>query len=443
MKGHHIKEKLIATIKSIVMTRKYDDGTYSYYLRVPVKIRSDLLLRFRMRNDPIIDNKIVFDNYMGSGFGCNPKYVALKLNELYPGKYDMVWLVSQFTRGKSDFPPWIRQVDYDSEEAIEELITAKVWVSNYHKIAFTRQGLYKRSNQVFIQLWHGSLGIKKIEADASTLVDDRKWLKQAKISSEMVDYWISNSDFESDVYRNAFWNVTDSKIKLFGHPRNDLFFTETSEVRSKVRKKYGLSDEKVFFYAPTFREDYRTDCYYSDYQRLIEVLEEKFGGNWVIFLRLHPRVRHLACEIITNYDCVIDVTDYADIQELLTSSDAMMTDYSSCIFDYMLSKRPAFIFANDIAEYNLERGFYYPLKDTPFPIAKNNREIVEIIKKFDAEKYIREVNRFLKGKGCIEDGKASERVIELVARLTDESKPYVPEHYVKHYQKCEGNTYEG
>ena len=59
--------------------------------------------------------------------------------------------------------------------------------------------------------------------------------------------------------------------------------------------------------------------------------------------------------------------NYSDIQELMVSSDALITDYSSCIYDFMLSRKPGFIYATDADKYNNGRGLYYSLTSTPFP----------------------------------------------------------------------------
>ena len=45
-----------------------------------------------------------------------------------------------------------------------------------------------------------------------------------------------------------------------------------------------------------------------------------------------------------------------DVQELLAAADVMISDYSSCIFDYLLAKKPAFIYATDIDEYEGEHN---------------------------------------------------------------------------------------
>ena len=83
----------------------------------------------------------------------------------------------------------------------------------------------------------------------------------------------------------------------------------------------------------------------------------------------------------------------------------------------MLTRRPGFIFATDIEMYNNERGFYYPLETTPFPIATTNEELASNILNFDEKKYKSDVEEFLKEKGCIEDGHSSERVVDLIEKL--------------------------
>ena len=62
-------------------------------------------------------------------------------------------------------------------------------------------------------------------------------------------------------------------------------------------------------------------------------------------------------------------------------------------------------------------GFYYPLESTPFPVATNNKELEQNILNFDNEKYQKEIALFLKDKGCIEDGHASERIVDLIEKI--------------------------
>ena len=116
---------------------------------------------------------------------------------------------------------------------------------------------------------------------------------------------------------------------------------------------------------------------------------------------------------------VIDATMYPDVQELLAAADAMLTDYSSAIFDFILTGRPGFILAEDYDAYEQVRGFYYPLTETPFPLARTEEELLERIEEFEEENYQKKINAFLQEKGSVEDGKAAERVAELILAQTD------------------------
>lgn len=245
----------------------------------------------------------------------------------------------------------------------------------------------------------------------------------ARLNSNMTDIWISNSDFETEVYRRAFWNV--KQIALLGHPRNDIFFLEDmTSVRRKVFYSLGLPMEnRLILYVPTFRES-------GDFPRnricvksLLSSLEKKFSGKWQMAVRLHPRMGGDESIVL---DCenahTVSASAYPDIQELLAAADVVITDYSSCIFDFIMTGRPGFIYAPDIDAYNDERGFYYRLEETPFPVAENMDKLLLNIASFDAGNYARERDTFLKGKGCIDDGHAAERVCDLIETTLERIK---------------------
>ena len=162
-------------LKKRAMLKYNDDGTCYVYIRFPLRINCAVKYWLFYANKPVIPNKIVFDNYMGKGYGGNPKYIAEKLLEEYPGQYDLVWLVTKKEKAKARFPEGIRPVVYQSAKAYQEYATAGVWVSNYHKISYLKKGLRKRAGQYFIQTWHGSLGIKRIENDVPALNEDISW----------------------------------------------------------------------------------------------------------------------------------------------------------------------------------------------------------------------------------------------------------------------------
>ena len=233
----------------------------------------------------------------------------------------------------------------------------------------------------------------------------------------MIDYLISNSVWESDVvYKSRFYGK--GECCLFGHPRNDIFFKpNSSDIVKQVKQKLQISSGvRICLYVPTYRDSGNWNCYDVDYDRLRIALGERFGGQWTIVVRFHPNMSREKCKkLLTASLC--NATEYPDIQELLLAADAVITDYSSCIFDYMLTKRPGFIFATDLDEFNNDRGFFYPMESTPFPIAYNNDELERNILNFNLEEYLKKTEDFLQEKQCVENGSASKSVVNLIENI--------------------------
>ena len=364
------------------------EGDYHVYTvkNTPLTIRILMTKKYNRKWAGVAINprKIIFDNYMGSSYGCNGKYITEALLKAYP-EAEIVWTVRDVAIHRDEFPSQVRLVEYLSDEAMFEYATAAIWVCNIHLVPYLFKGLRKKEGQFFIQTWHGSLGIKKIENNSQLIRKAQNWLKMAELSSSYTDFWISNSNFETEVYKSAFWHVHD--ILEYGHPRNDILFGENKDIKEKVRNKLSIAEgTKTVLYVPTYRE--------SDL-----------------------KMREKAQKIVPKLTQVVDVSCYPDIQELMVFTDAMITDYSSCIFDFILTYKPGFIYAVNEQGYDSERGLYYPLSATPFSIAHSNTELEQNIRDFNPVEYHDKVVQFLTEKGCIDDGKASERVVQLITKL--------------------------
>lgn len=360
---------------------------------------------------PIRSKKIFFNNYFGRGYGCNPKYIAEALHRLYPD-YELVWEVrNDFNK---DFPDYIRRVRYESPKALWERITSKVWVQNTRCTLTTS----KRKGQFYLQTWHGAIGVKRCEGDAGTKINPA-FLKIAKHDSPMIDLMISNSRFCTQVYERAFWY--NGPIAEFGYPRNDLISEHAEEAIARVRKHFGLKEgTKIFFYAPTFRKEAALwDSSSLDIHRLLKNLKKKFGGEWICLLRLHPWAAAKCAGKVHFDESILDATYYPDIQELLAAADSMATDYSSCIFDFLISRKPAFMFAPDIQDYIEERGLLFDPYQLPFSCAEDNDSLEKNVADYNEEDYLKKVNEFFQTHLLKDDGKASERVARLIAGLVE------------------------
>lgn len=364
---------------------------------------------FRIRR-----NRVVFSTFDGKGFGDNSKYIALEL--IRRGEpLELIWLMKPTE--KSDLPPEIRRVSNSWFSELYYLMTAAVWVDTHFKRHIFKKGLFKRKGQYYIQTWHGSLGIKNIP----TVEECAPSLYFPMLTDiKSVDCLVSNSIYEDIKFRDCFsTDKIQPPIFKLGHPRNDIFFRDNQQLTDKVKQQYGLTgDTRIFTYMPTFRKKRDLLAYTLDFEKVLDALTGKFGGKWVIFMRLHPAVSAKTKDAFAGIKGVVDVSAHPDSQELQIVSDILCTDYSSCIYDFILSRRPGFIFATDLNDYSTVRGLRYPLTETPFLIAENNGELVANIMNFDETKYQSELDRFLNFHGCVDDGKASGRVADLIKDFT-------------------------
>lgn len=367
---------------------------------------SNLGKRIRYRNNKIDDKKLFVMSY-DNQFTCNPRYIV---EELLARKapIKIVWVINKNKKITTPFPKQVTLVPRGTFEMFEEQGSAKVWLDNGLNCVWF--DMPKKENQVYINTWHGSLGIKKLGGDDF-------WMSKAKRCNAVTDYLVTNSKFEEDVFKNSFWK--DGKFLKYGHARNDLLLDahKKAQLDENTRIALGLSKgTKIALYAPTFRDNGDTTAIQVNYPVLKKALEEKFGGNWEILMRLHFKNRSLA--LFNNpYPFVHDVTMYPEMQELLSIADIGITDYSSWAYDFLLTEKPLFILAKDIDMFNNLRGFYYHLDETPFPIAVTDSELIENIKDFNDADYRKKSLAFLEGKGCYEEGKAAKKIADKICEI--------------------------
>lgn len=362
-------------------------------------------------NLPIDRNKIVISVFQDE-FTCNAKYITKKLIERNL-KITIIWVLDKKTK-IDNFPERVKIVRKKTLRFYLEVMTSKIWIDNAINFFYFKPSIPKRKGQFLINTWHGSLGLKKIGRD-----DNKNpiWVKNAERCDTDTDFLISNSVFESEVYKNTYWPSV--KILNYGHPRNDILFiseNESNKIKEIFCKKIKTSSSTRFvLWGPTFRDVFSNDIYNINHQSILDSLKLRFGGEWCFLVRLHHKLR----KKLKFSDCnnIIDVTDYPDIQELLVISDVGITDYSSWICDFVLTSKPAFIYAPDIEDYNKERGFYYPLESTPFPVSSTQTQLLRDIENFNSEIYQKKQEQFLKARGCWEDGKASDRVVDKILSL--------------------------
>lgn len=392
-------------------------------IRLTVKVHHSLWeLRMKMKNSfyqflyyffrifPVKKNKIVASSFSGKKYGDNTSYILDELIKLN-NNLDIVWLQDDEYNYK--VPNNFRVLSFwkNNIRKIYEYATATVWIDTHLMRSYMR----KRKRQLFIETWHGGLGIKKIHGDIPVEKQNIYAMAEVRNTARIADVFISNCDHLTNVYKSAFgYNGTVWKC---GYPKNDMLFSDNNFATEKVKKYYGIaSDKKILVYAPTFRnnseDEFDMSVFDIDFYRLHETLIKKFGGKWVVLVKYHPiMINKISYE---NTEYFINATRYPEMQEIVHSADIFITDYSSCIFDAAIRDIPCFTYAVDFERYKSDVGVYYEMNELPFPYARSNDELFDNILGFDYQNYIKKWNEYKKLTGLYETGHAAYDIAHVI-----------------------------
>lgn len=389
-----------------IIKKLLNNNSYIYILSSCIyKIFTEgiiIIVQYIMRIFPVQKNKIFIESYRGKGYSDNAKYIV---EELLKSNYelDIVWVLKNM---EDELPKQVRKVKYNSIRYYHELVTSKVWIDNCRKHRYIR----KRKTQYYIQTWHSSLRLKKVEKDAEKYLS-KYYIQSAKRDSNMADLMISGSDYSYNTFKNSFWY--DGEILKSGTPRCDILFNqeETDNLKAMFYKLYNIEpNKKIILYAPTFRNN-NINNNIEQYYKIAQMMKDE---DYVFLLRNHPNTPKYE-----NYvDNVIDVTQYPDMQELICIIDILITDYSGCCFDMMLTKKPCILYVQDLEEYlRNERELYFDFEQLPFYKAKDIKELEDYINKFNYNEYIDNINKFLNFIGNYENGNASKQISNRVLEV--------------------------
>ena len=365
-----------------------------------------------LRLFPIKKNRVLLMNSLAQNYGDNPKYVAEYLLKHYPGKFEIIIPVRSLADNAYLTEKGLIFVKYNSWKYFYYALTCQIFLTNSGGFSY----LPMRKKQYIINTWHGGGAYKKCGLDMYE--DTKLFRKDLRLAGNKTNVFLSTCDRFTEVIsasmltpKEVFWGI--------GMPRNDMILNPDPILKQAVRDQLGLkSNEKLILFAPTYRKP--NDNYFKesiaisygvDCERVCKAMAQRFGGTWRFAYRLHP--------CVTNRDGlpggdILDLSDYPDMQELLVAADAMINDFSSSMWDFMLTGRPSFLFAIDLEHYIKTTQVYTPVEEWPFPKSTNNDELEKAILEFDEEAYSVACKRHYEALGGCETGHATELVCKYI-----------------------------
>ncbi|CAL9554091.1 hypothetical protein SUDANB145_04483 [Streptomyces sp. enrichment culture] len=356
----------------------------------------------------------VFSAYWNRGVACNPAAIAAKLGELAPW-IRPVWVVN--AADAALLPPGTDHVVPGTRRCAEVLASATYLVNNVN----FPNSVVKRPDAVHLQTHHGTplkrMGLDQLPYPAAARGLDFQALL------ERVDKWdfsVSANSHSTRMWRRAYpsrWVSLDH-----GYPRNDVYYTARAADIRAIRARLGIAPgRRAVLYAPTHRD------YEAGWTPRLDLaaLAAHLGEETVLLVRAHYFYGSAPSPLtgLRRTGRVIDVSPYEPVEDLCLAADALVTDYSSIMFDYANLDRPIVIHADDWEIYRETRGVYFDLlAEPPGPVARTQAELTEILttdawRDADATK----ARAAFRRRFCeYDDGRAAERVVRRVFLGQDE-----------------------
>lgn len=369
------------------------------------------------KEEAVNNETIVFESFGGKNYSDSPKYIYEYMQKHYP-KLNYIWVFKN--PNQNVITGNAVKVKKGSKEYYDAYSKAKFWVTN------ARLPLYlnKKDNQIYIQTWHGT-PLKRLANDMKIVrmpgTTTPKYKKNFYAETSRWDYLISPNRYSTNIFKTAFW-MDENRTLEIGYPRNDILVNRSNdqEYIEKLKKELNIpKGKKIIMYAPTWRDDefVKKGKYLFDLKINLENLQKELGDEFVILLRMHYLISN-ALDLSGYEDFAIDVSNYNDISELYLISDALITDYSSVMFDFGILKRPQYFFAYDIEKYDKGlRGFYMDyMNDLPGEIITDEFKLAEELKDIDKhkEKYKDKIERFYDKFCSIEKGQSSKIIGDFI-----------------------------
>ncbi|MFF4348982.1 CDP-glycerol glycerophosphotransferase family protein [Streptomyces sp. NPDC001530] len=384
----------------------------------PRGLRTRALYAAQLRR-ALDENLAVYCAYWGRGYTCNPAAIHAKARELAP-HIRSVFLVEP--DAVDALPNGIDYAVIGSRRYWEVLARAKYLINN----ANFADGVVKRPGSVHVQTQHGT-PLKKMGVDQSTYpVVAAATGSFTKLLSRVDrwDYNLSSNRHSTQMWERAFPGSYEALE--YGYPRNDVYYTATADDVARMRERLGVPEGRTaLLYAPTHR-DYSTGF---EARLDLEAFCEEIGEDFVVLLRAHYFYDEGAARRSSGR--IIDVTGHRSSEDVCLAADALITDYSSIMFDYANLDRPIVVYADDWEVYRETRGVYFDVMEAPpGPVARTPHELARV---FTEGSYADPASRALRAqfreRFCqFDDGRAAERVVRrvLLGEPPEAVPPVVP-----------------
>lgn len=244
-------------------------------------------------------------------------------------------------------------VQHMSKQYLLYLATAEILINDTSFWSF----FHKRKEQKYYIFWHGT-PLKCL--GKSTQVQGYGNVQRNLAAADKI---FINNEFTKEKLAKDFGieKIVKNEFVVGPSPRNSLLFEDNNVVKGRI------------VYMPTWRDN-RSDT--DEIRTHLQELDKSLGQEEV-FVKLHPyEADQLNIEEL-NLNHIKPFPKDIELYTFLATAEKLVTDYSSIMFDFAVTKRDVILFTYDQDEYEAERGMYFSVNELPFKQAKTISELAQ------------------------------------------------------------------
>ncbi len=283
------------------------------------------------------------------------------------------------------------------------LLTSKVIVTDDY-VRYMR-AVKLRPEQKLIQIWHACGAFKKFGLDAPSQITREE---EIATHSQYTAVAVTSENCRK-FYAGAFGVSEDICLPL-GLPRTDSLISGKDTMREKVLSAHPeFIGKKLYLYCPTFREEEGKQIEF-DPEINWATLNKSLADDEIFIIRRHPIMKYSLID--KEYSNIIDLSSESTLM-LTAASHAVITDYSSVIYDACLMDVPCVFYCPDIKKY--ERGFYLDFPDgLPGEMTTKAESLLDVIRSAVSSPDKEKTAKFKAGQLSACDGHSAERIAKLI-----------------------------
>ena len=292
-------------------------------------------------------------------FGDNVKYAWLGLRDRAESQGIPCWFLPYHALQQSQVEALGgRCLPHDhnqwSAEHRHTVLSAAVVITSDHLLNPNPYAAALLAGARHIQLWHGvsikEIGLRNLPDGRALGPHLARVLATCGPFARMVG---TTTQGEAEWRR---WFAFEHYAPI-GYPRNDVLYREPDEgdltnVDRDVFMRAGAAmsgGRRVFIYAPTFRDADRGRWLLDT--GLLGVARAVERAGHLLIVNLHPVEQGLIPQLAPALPGVSFVAPNTDVYPLLRRTSALITDYSSVMFDYLHLRRPILLYRPDHDAY--------------------------------------------------------------------------------------------